>query len=114
MSKIDSSELFARKSELCLSCLECCKWLRFDCGGRTEKEAKAMSNFYTVRGCQTKIVQLVDYYLLVVLVPTICPFLSQKGCSRYDTRPPACRHYDGRKDIMISDVCKWKELGEED
>lgn len=112
MSTIDVSELEKRKSELCLSCMECCKWLRFDCMAKDKRQATLMAEFYKTRGCDVKLNKISQMYTVIVNVPVKCPYLTEKGCSIYENRPNACRNYDGRKDVMIADKCKWNELEE--
>ena len=110
MSIIDVSGIDQRKSQLCLSCLECCKWLRFDCAAKDAEQAEAMRTFYTTRGCDVRLVKISEMTLVVVNVPIHCPHLTASGCNIYSRRPPACKNYDGRKDLMMQDICKWKEL----
>jgi len=115
MSKIDVSDLEKEKSRLCLSCLECCKWLRFDCGieERFMGQVEEMTAFYQMRGCRTRVVRDVKgVYLLCVLIPQTCKYLTPKGCRIYPNRPDACKRYDGTKDIMMADLCKWRKLKE--
>jgi Fe-S-cluster containining protein len=69
-----------------------------------------MADFYTTRGCETKIVKVGNMRIVLVNAPVVCPHLKESGCDIYKRRPNACRNYDGRKDITMADKCKWKEL----
>ena len=95
-------------SETCLSCLECCKYLRFDYTVRQPEIKAELELFYTVRGCSVTTVknQGRPDWSLYILVPSVCPHLTSLGCAIYEHRPRSCRAYDGLNDITIRHLCK--------
>jgi len=98
------NDIEKKKSELCMSCLECCKWIIF-----TVPYSVNAFQYYMARGCRVMDVGRSRY--IQVLVPSICPQLNEIfGCAIYENRPEACRLYDGRKDPFLKDICKWSEL----
>lgn len=101
----------ARKQALCLSCMECCRWLTFVTEVATSK-INYIAPLYKMRDCKVSVLPRGDKAIVVIFVPRACHHLSPAGCAIYQTRPPACRDYDGRKDPMLKDICKWKELKE--
>lgn len=95
----------AEKSRICISCQECCKHLVFKFP--VEEWDYRKSALYIARGCKIK----VGAITVDILVPSVCQHLHPRsGCAIYDTRPDICREYDGRYDIHLRDICKWKEL----
>ena len=107
MSKIDVNAL---KQHLCLQCLECCRWLRFDCFLGDKSLVNDSVIFYSTRGCKVKVVDHSQGNILCLLVPSICGHLTDSGCDIYGSRPAACRRYSGLDDTMLKDSCKWSEL----
>lgn len=65
-----------------------------------------------MRDCKILIADRNKMSIVTVGVPRTCLHLSPAGCNIYDLRPKTCRDYDGRKDILLKDICKWKELKE--
>jgi len=104
------------KQKLCLKCLKCCKILlvpitkEMPYGLHRFFSPKAQE-FWGTRRCRMYIDAKADRPWLVVNFP--CPHLTDKGCGIYDTRPLACRDYDGRKDPYLAKVCLWNELEED-
>jgi Fe-S-cluster containining protein len=90
-----------RKSELCLKCLECCKWIgvvsAIDPNNYFER------SFYEIRGCKT----FVKDGHLIVIIPFKCHHLTEKGCDIYEKRPLYCKEYDGREDPFMKSKCLW-------
>jgi len=101
-----------KKSELCMSCLECCKWMIFTVPYSVNTlKAFYANQYYLARGC--RVVDVGHSRYVQVLVPSICPQLNEDfGCMIYENRPEACRLYDGRKDPFLKNICKWSELEE--
>lgn len=110
-SIIDVSALDKKRQEACVSCLECCKWLRFDCGIKDESQLKEMADWYLMRGCRVRAFLMSDKtWVLCVMVSQQCKHLAIGGCTVYKNRPDACARYDGLKDPMMKDICKWKDI----
>lgn len=42
-----------------------------------------------------------------------CPELSETGCKIFESRPSACKMYDGRSDPIVRDQCLWSKLNKE-
>ena len=101
------------KQQLCLDCLECCKYLEFTLKLPNLDTTNELIPFYGAHGCRTKKEFHGTWWELNVLVPCRCKYLTATGCSNYENRSKVCRLYDGRKDPFISDKCKWNELKEE-
>jgi Fe-S-cluster containining protein len=80
--------------------MECCKILSFEVS-----LSKMSIAFYKARGTRMLIYQ----GRLIVTVPHICKKLTSKGCSIYNTRPDACRFFDGASSITVKDVCLWNK-----
>lgn len=103
------SDLDKRKSQLCLKCLKCCNYIAvradFAYGDPHSME------FYTTRGCA--VVEAKGGGALVVF-KSPCQHLTQKGCAIYESRPDACRAYDGRLDPVVESMCRWHEISEEE
>ena len=95
-----------RKQELCLSCLECCRTLAipFDHYSLDEDDIK----FYKMRGVELLTITQGPY----LLVPSVCPHLTENGCDIYKDRPKICKDYDGREVPFMKYKCKWRELKE--
>lgn len=102
----------------CIECSECCEWVTFiipQPSGiqlTTERSSflkNALVEFYEARGCKIKDA-IGDN--MAVMVPSVCPHLSVKGCDIYDKRPDLCRQYDGRLDRYMKDVCRLDEMEE--
>lgn len=83
--------------------MECCKYIGVvsvvDPNNFFERQ------FYETRGFKTIIK---DGHLIIIL-PNICPHLTEKGCDIYSNRPYYCRMYDGRNDPFLKDKCLWKK-----
>lgn len=94
-----------RKSELCLSCLECCKYLTFALP--SDVWGSRLQTFYYARGCKI----WPTGNVVRMLVPSVCQHLNlSSGCGVYEDRPIVCREYDGRGDVFLKDTCKWNKL----
>jgi len=91
-----------QKQKLCLECMECCKTVALPLMGFDSHT----NEFLMVRGCET----YTTNFGLFVLVPSICPYLTENGCSIYELRPHVCQIYDGTQIPFMKDKCKWKEL----
>jgi Fe-S-cluster containining protein len=87
---------------LCLSCMACCKV--FVIPIRLEDTPERCREVYEARGYEFKYLEP-DKALLVSHSP--CPHLTEGGCDIYDTRPQACRDYDGRHDPWMKGKCLW-------
>jgi Fe-S-cluster containining protein len=67
--------------------MECCKVVIF----QTRYPATAESiGFFAFRGLKSK----EENGYVVVEIDKNCPFLSDKGCTIYASRPQVCRDYD--------------------
>ena len=94
------------KSDLCLTCLACCKALAIPTPYvYSNAEFK---EFYRVRGCG--IVPVTGEEFSLVWLRIACPHLTIEGCDIYEDRPEWCKKYDGRLDPLMKDICKWEEL----
>ena len=100
-----------KQQELCLSCMECCRWLTFITEVPKDK-VNYMTPLYKMRDCKVTVMPRGGKAVVVILVPKTCHHLSPIGCAIYQTRPQACRDYDGRRDPVLKDICKWNELEE--
>ena len=85
------------KSELCLECLECCKFVRIPVLHMTDD----LGEFFKARGISLSH----ESGMLFAIIRHICPWLTPKGCKIYEDRPNICREYDGRDDPVVD--CKW-------
>lgn len=90
-----------KRQELCLSCLECCKWIEIS---TTYPDTVEIREFFTVRGWKVvtrgKVLHIYTYHP--------CPHLTDRGCDMYETRPIVCRMYNGLADNQILEyTCKW-------
>jgi Fe-S-cluster containining protein len=90
------------KQQLCLSCLKCCKVIGVPISSYYASIPQ-VHEFYTTRG--GRVVPYKDFTLIVFPFP--CPHLTEQGCSIYQSRPNACRAYDGTKDPIMKDECLW-------
>ena len=108
----------AEKSALCLSCLRCCKSVSFftqhteDMGEQYWADAVY---FYKARGFKVSFHDVVidgnQKRVLAIEIPDFpCPHLTPNGCNFYDTRPNACRRYDGYAELK--EECAWRTLPE--
>ena len=88
------------KSDLCLSCMRCCKKVAIMTNYRFI-DAHAM-DFYNARGLTC--VNLVG--MLAIVLEEACPYLGDSGCKIYNDRPKWCRTYDGRLDPLTD--CAWE------
>lgn len=88
-----------KKRKLCIRCQECCKILAVP----TPKPGKDALEFYKARGCK-----MIKYRgTLHLLISHTCPQLTKDGCKIYDKRPLDCQEFDGRRDLLVGDVCLW-------
>ncbi len=92
------------KSELCIECQECCKTIKMPNTGFLSFHARTL---YEARGFT---ISTEDGNVFIV-IPHTCQHLTPEGCAIYNTRPQACKVYDGRTDPTVN--CRWKELEEE-
>ena len=95
--------LTAEDQKICLSCMECCKWLGFVITPTGEQNIDELIQMYRWRGCEVK--HVIDNQIFLV-APSKCQHLTVLGCSIYHTRPAWCRRYDGRTDPALADKCK--------
>jgi Fe-S-cluster containining protein len=93
------------KSDLCLNCLACCKKFGVPMSYETYASDK---KFYQFRS--EKVIPLIPGIAVLLVLNDTCKFLTDKGCSVYSDRPDACRIYDGRKDLIMREKCKWNCL----
>jgi Fe-S-cluster containining protein len=107
LSNLKGGSLAKKKSELCLKCLECCKVVMFR--ARLDPDNSRTQEFAYARGCS--FLKMPDGPLVVIPFP--CPNLTAEGCKIYENRPLACQTFDGRKDPLVGDKCKWHELDDE-
>jgi len=84
--------------KICMQCKECCRWMTFILTRPTQSLLEA----YRARGCKVKTINE-NFH---IMVPSVCPHLSDFGCSIYHTRPRVCRDYDGRLDPVMCDRCR--------
>lgn len=89
------------KSELCIKCQACCKVLTFEVPLYT-----GTLEFYKARGLHTV---YKDKHTATVIVPHICPQLTEGGCKIYLLRPAGCKMYDGSKSFVMRDQCLWNK-----
>ncbi len=89
------------KQRLCLSCMECCRYLGF----KTVSLGKESKELLRIRGVKVFDCGNNKSFLAI---PSVCPELSLGGCKIYEKRPAACRNHDGRNDPMVD--CLWKVL----
>jgi Fe-S-cluster containining protein len=104
---LKGGSLARKKSELCLKCMECCKVVMFR--ARLDPDNERTREFAHARGCS--FLKMPDGPLVVIPFP--CPNLTTEGCKIYEHRPVACQTFDGRKDPLVGDKCKWHELDDE-
>ncbi len=91
------------RQEFCLGCHACCKALYIPIDrSLLDKEA---TEFYLAHGCTFTTQQ----GRLSIVVPSVCAQLTFQGCKIYSARPKACRDWDGRQDLLLNNVCLWKE-----
>jgi len=90
-----------KKRKLCIRCQACCKILAIP----TPMPDKDGMEFYKARGCK------VFRYKgsIRVIIPHICPQLTKEGCKIYANSPLDCMEFDGRKDLLVGDICLWKK-----
>jgi Fe-S-cluster containining protein len=86
---------------LCLKCRYCCTVIAF----RISPIDPNGIEFYTARGF--KIIHSVGKGETWVVVPHICPKLTENGCSIYSKRPYSCVVFDGRKHPTTEKKCLW-------
>lgn len=72
--------------------------------------------FYKARGFTVTfhdvVVDAKPKRVLAIEIPDYpCPHLTDTGCNIYESRPNACRRYDGRKEM--GDKCAWSTITEE-
>jgi len=91
-------------SKLCLTCLECCKYISFTINAREQTPYRdLLTRFYNAR----QIKMIPSDQNVQVLIPHVCPQLTTQGCRIYNSRPHSCKIYDGRMDPFLKDKCKW-------
>jgi len=67
-----------------------------------DKPQKGFYYFYKERGCEVKYIDGTAW----VIIPFECPRLTDGGCRDYESRPGACRAFDGRKHPIAKEFCK--------
>jgi len=92
------------KSAICVSCQECCKWMTFTLNA--VYQFKEIKEYYEAHGCRVIVNKKIGQGRVSIMVPHVCPNLTEKGCAIYQRRPQFCRDYDGRDDPFLQDVCK--------
>jgi Fe-S-cluster containining protein len=98
---VDDTEL---KSILCRKCMKCCMSIGFP----FYKPGVGVIEFYKTRGAKIYRENR-DIYLIVI--ENKCPHLDLlRGCDIYETRPIACREFDGRRSNSIKEECLWQNL----
>jgi Fe-S-cluster containining protein len=60
------------------------------------------TEFYKERGCEVKLIDGVIW----VVVPFVCPRLTDTGCRDYENRPYPCKVFDGRNHPIAKEFCK--------
>ena len=100
------SSIEKKKSQLCVSCQECCKYLVFIMDKKTLTIDHQI--LYEARDCEI----LYTNDQVHILLTSVCNHLRSSGCNIYDTRPKLCQVYDGRRDVFFKDRCRWNELEE--
>jgi Fe-S-cluster containining protein len=97
-----------QKSELCIKCQECCKFIPISIPRQPESEQfNQLVEFFQVHGCKVRVFG--DD--IVVKIPSQCIHLAQDGCVIYEARPKVCREMDGLKDLAFIDSCLWRKDG---
>ena len=93
------------KSELCLSCMECCKSIIVPTFPSYVQEP-SLAKLLEMRNVKYSVTNMGPF----LLIPSACKFLTDKGCKIYDKRPDVCRNYDGRNIPMMKGICKWNKI----
>ena len=83
----------------CNGCIECCNYMTFRFPGRQKDD---FYDFYNQRGCEVKYADGVTW----VVIPFVCPKLTETGCGNYEDRPGACMAFDGRNHPVAKEFCK--------
>ena len=100
------------KEQLCLNCLECCRYLEFGINIPKYVDTANLEKFYADHYCKTKVIEDRRSKTMFVLIPCQCKNLTPFGCQIYEDRFDLCRRYDGRRDVLMAGMCKWKDLKE--
>lgn len=90
--------------KICVQCQKCCNYVTFTITFYSESERQDLIEFYSARGFL--IIDNKDS--ISVVIESKCPQLTIYGCRDYNSRPIACRIYDGRKDpiSVIRNMCQ--------
>jgi len=85
-------------------CTECCKVMTFVVTPPDGQFAQYV-NFYAARGGN---LELLTRNSFAVVVPSICPHVSDQGCDLGKNKPELCKKYDCRIDTFLTNG-KYKE-----
>jgi len=98
-----------RELELCAECKgRCCKTIVFPTQ-YSEFDSFA-KDLYETRGWYTT-----GYRgKLWIYKEESCPELTEAGCNIFESRPAACKMYDGRNDPIVRPHCLWSKLNKEE
>lgn len=77
----------AISSEKCIACQRCCKEISLHLA---YAEDPRLIGWLHARGARISH----DRGLLVIQLPSVCPKLSDSGCTIYETRPAVCKNYN--------------------
>jgi Fe-S-cluster containining protein len=97
-----------QREKLCIECQLCCKLLAVPSGFAPDAQPEARA-FFKVRGDATVIVN----GILFVIVAKPCQHLTAFGCAIYHERPRPCREFNGLRDPIMRQHCKWKDINAE-
>ena len=95
-------ELTTEEQKICIQCQECCHWMTFTLLINDPALWMKYREFYQARGCKIKTTNS----QMTIMINKKCPHLTANGCDCYETRPQACREYDGRQDLFLKERCK--------
>ena len=88
------------KERLCLKCQHCCRVVSH----KIIPDPNGME-FYKARKLQ--VIHDAGKNETWLIIPHICPKLTDKGCSIYSHRPYSCQAFDGRLHPASMEKCIW-------
>lgn len=98
-----------RERELCAECKgACCKTVVFPT--QYSEFNSFAKDLYETRGWFIQVYK----GKLWIYKEESCPELTDTGCKIFESRPAACKMYDGRNDPILRTVCLWNKLGKEE
>ena len=94
------------KSAICIKCQACCKQVYF----KLHPSDLSGIGFYRIRGLDVRIHAGHAY----IIIPQVCQHLTKRGCGIYAMRPASCILFDGRRDPLLPEICKWPVITKEE